>query len=96
MSRKYEIAFLLRESEHVVVVERIKTALDKVTAELVSENAKMGVRELAYTIVKNREKFHRAFYYFVNIDATPSELVAFEEAIKYDQGIIRHMVIAES
>ena len=95
MSRKYEIAFLLRESEHVVVIERIKAALGKTQTELSSENDTMGVRELAYTIVKNREKFHRAFYYFVNIGATPEQLNAFEEAIKYDQGIIRHMVVLE-
>lgn len=96
MSRKYEIAFLIRESEHVVVVERVKTALNTASAEIVSENDKMGVRELAYVIAKNREKFHRAFYYFVNIDASPAQLNAFEEAIKYDQGIIRHMVVSES
>lgn len=96
MSRKYEIAFLLRESEHVAAVERVKAALSKVKAEIVSENDKMGVRELAYTISKNREKFHRAFYYFTNINATPQELADFELAIKYDQGIIRYMVVLES
>ena len=96
MSRKYEIAFLLRESEHVVALERIKTALGKANTELVSENNTMGVRELAYTIVKNREKFTRAYYYFVNINAIPEQLVVFEEAIKYDQGIIRHMVVLDS
>ncbi len=96
MSRKYEIAFLFRESEHAVVVERVKTALAKVKAEIVSDNDKMGVRELAYTISKNREKFNRAFYYFVNINATPQQLAEFEAAIKYDQGIIRHMTVLES
>ncbi len=96
MSRKYEIAFLFRESEYAAVVERVKTALNKSGTEIVSENDKMGVRELAYTIAKNREKFHRAFYYFVNINATPQQLADFEEAIKYDQGIIRHMVVLES
>lgn len=95
MSRKYEVAFLLRESEHTVAIERIKTALDKAQTELISEDQKMGIRELAYVIAKNREKFHRAFYYFVNIGATPAQLVVFEEAIKYDQGIIRHMVVVE-
>lgn len=96
MSRKYEIAFLFRESEHVAVVERVKAALNKVSAEIVSENDKMGVRELAYTISKNREKFHRAFYFFVNVNATPQQMADFELAIKYDQGIIRHMVVLES
>ncbi|MGL4677559.1 MAG: 30S ribosomal protein S6 [Brevinema sp.] len=96
MSRKYEIAFLFREGEYSSVVERVKTALNKVQAELVAENDKMGVRELAYTISKNREKFHRAFYYFVNISADPKQLADFEVAIKYDQGIIRHMVVSES
>lgn len=96
MSRKYEIAFLLRESEHTVAVERIKAAVAKVEAEFISDNDKMGVRELAYVISKNREKFHRAFYYFININATPEKLKSFEEAIKYDQGIIRRMVVVES
>ncbi|MGL4393679.1 MAG: 30S ribosomal protein S6 [Brevinema sp.] len=96
MSRKYEIAFLLRESEHTVAMERIKAAVAKSGAELVSENDKMGVRELAYVIAKNREKFQRAFYYFVNVNATPEQLKGFEESIKYDQGIIRRMVVVES
>ncbi|MDK2818052.1 MAG: 30S ribosomal protein S6 [Spirochaetota bacterium] len=96
MSRKYEIAFLLRESEYVVAIERIKTALGKANTELVSENNTMGVRELAYVIVQNREKFTRGYYYFVDINAIPEQLVVFEEAIKYDQGIIRHMVVLDS
>ncbi|MGL4560706.1 MAG: 30S ribosomal protein S6 [Brevinema sp.] len=96
MSRKYEVAFLLRESEHTVAIERIKAAVAKVGAEFVSENDKMGVRELAYVIAKNREKFHRAFYYFVNMNATPEQLGSFEESIKYDQGIIRRMVVTEN
>jgi len=96
MARKYEIAFLLRESEHSATIERIKDALKKPDITIVSENDKMGIRELAYVLVKNREKIHRAFYYFVNIDATPDQLCQYEEAIKYDQGIIRHMAIVES
>ncbi|MGL4366713.1 MAG: 30S ribosomal protein S6 [Brevinemataceae bacterium] len=96
MSKQYEVAFLLRESEHVAAMERIKAAVSKVEAEVVAENTKMGVRELAYVIAKNREKFQRAFYYFINIQATPEQITGFEELIKYDQGIIRRLVNLEN
>lgn len=95
MQRKYEIAFLLRESEYTAAVERIKSALEKVSAGLQSEDTKMGVRELAYILIKNREKFRRAFYYFVKIEATPEQIRNFEQETKYDQGILRHMIVAE-
>lgn len=93
--KNYEIAFMLRETEYAAGIERIKQAFSKSGVNLVSEDTRMGIRELAYLLIKNREKFRRAFYYFVKIEAAPSQVTEFETEIKYDQGIIRHMVVAE-
>ncbi|MGL5254338.1 MAG: 30S ribosomal protein S6 [Brevinema sp.] len=93
--RSYEIAFLLRENEHSAAAERIKLALKKTGLELVSEDTSMGVRELAYLLIKNREKFRRAFYYYVKVQSEPGSVLNFENEIKYDQGIIRHMVVLD-
>ena len=92
MKRKYEIAFLIREGETVEpTVERVKSYLKKADLELLKED-NMGVRDLAYEIRKVRERFHKAYYYFVNTEGPAVAIAAFEEAIKYDQDVIRHLV----
>lgn len=96
MSRNYEIAFLIRDGKAQDLVVAIKEMLAKANIDFIKDNDKMGIRELAYVIQKNREKFHRAFYYFVNVKASPENVSMFEESIKYNTDIIRHMVILGS
>ncbi len=96
MQRKYEMAFLLREGEAShAASDRIKAYLKKIDAPVVKESD-MGNRELAYEIRKNREKFHRAFYYIVNTETDSARVVDFEASLKYDADIIRYMIFAES
>jgi len=96
MTRKYEIAFLLREGETVEpTVERVKSYLKKANLELLKED-NMGVRDLAYEINKTRERFRKAYYYFMNTEGPATAVAAFEEAIKYDQDVIRHLVTREA
>jgi ribosomal protein S6 len=95
MSRNYEVAFLLKEGELAkVAVERIKEYFSKAKASILSEND-MGTRQLAYPIHRNRENFSRAFYYFVKAEMSPDSIIKLEKQIKFDEEIIRHMVLAE-
>lgn len=95
MARNYEIAFLLREGEPVAETKvRIKEYLDKIKATIVKDDD-MGTRELAYIILKNREKFKRAYYYFVYAEAEQTQLPVFETSLKYDTDVIRYMILAE-
>jgi ribosomal protein S6 len=95
MVRKYEIAFLIREGETVKpAIKRIKEYLEKNQATIKKESD-MGTRELAYELIKNREKFRKAFYYFVNAEVDPANLFEFETKLKYDGDVLRYMVFAE-
>ena len=46
-------------------------------------------------IHRNREDFHRAFYYFVKAEMEPTSILDLEHQIKFDEDIIRHMVVVE-
>ena len=93
MVRTYEVAFLIKEGEIAkAVVERIKEYFSKAKATVVSESD-MGNRQLAYPIHRNREDFHRAFYYFVKAEMAPTQVKEFEHLLKFDEDVIRHMVL---
>jgi len=95
VNRKYEIAFLLREGEPTEhALTRIKENLEKNKSSILKEE-KSGVRDLAYEIRKKREKFHRAFYYFIKADARIESLPEIERIFKLDEDIIRYMILVE-
>ncbi len=96
MVREYEITFLIKEGEIVKsAVERIKDYLSKIKANLVSEND-MGTRQLAYNIHRNREDFVRAFYYFIKVEMDTVTIPELERRIKFDEDIIRYMIVTGS
>lgn len=96
MLKTYEIAFLIKEGEIVKqTVERIKEYFSKIKANLVSEND-MGTRHLAYKIHRNREDFHRAFYYFARVEMDTTAIPDFEKKIKFDEDVIRYMIVVGS
>ncbi|MGC8765160.1 MAG: 30S ribosomal protein S6 [Brevinematia bacterium] len=93
--RSYEIAFLFKEGDDVEgVKERIKGYISKIGSEFVSDSD-MGLRELAYPIHRNREKFNRAFYYFVKARLNPELIPEMERSFKFDESIIRYLILAE-
>lgn len=95
MVRNYEIGFLLREGQEIEnTVTRIKEYLERVNASMLSEES-MGIRNLAYEIRKNREKFHKAFYYFVKAKTDPASLPELERLLKFDDSVIRYMILRE-
>jgi ribosomal protein S6 len=95
MKRKYEMAFLLKEGEASTQAQtRIKDYLKRFDGVVIGES-NMGVRELAYVIHKNRQKFPRAFYYFVEAELDPARVEPFEKLVRYDEDVIRHMVLVK-
>jgi small subunit ribosomal protein S6 len=93
--RIYEVAFLVKEGDIAkAVVERIKGYITRAKGAFSAETD-MGTRSLAYTIFKNREKFNRAFYYFVKAEFETTQVPEFTRLIKLDEDIIRHLVLVE-
>jgi len=92
MVRNYEIAFLLREGREKETIEAIKSYLEGLSANIENESD-MGNRQLAYEIRKNRERFNRAFYYFLYLSIDPVNLPEFERKLKLNEDVIRYMVL---
>jgi small subunit ribosomal protein S6 len=93
MNRNYEVAFLLKEGEVArLAVERIKDYLSKVKATVVKEGD-LGTRQLAYVIHRNREDFHKAFYYILHMEIDTEAISKFERQLKFDEDIIRYMIL---
>lgn len=92
MKKNYEIAFLIREGSSVdATIGRIKEQMEKHHIDFIAES-NMGVRNLAYSIVKVREKFFKAFYYFAKVSTLPVEFPEFDRVLRYDADIIRFMI----
>jgi len=95
MVKKYEIAFLIKEGEGAKsTAERIKEYLTKLKADIQKES-ELENRQLAYPIHKSREEFKRAYYYFLNVEMDTKSIPEFERNIKYDEDVIRHMILVE-
>lgn len=93
--KSYEIALLLKEGEHIPESkERIKEYLSRLSGKITTEED-LGLRDLAYTIHKNREKFTRAYYYFLKAELDPQSVGELARMFKYDEAIIRHMFLVE-
>ncbi len=93
MIRKYEIAFLIKEGEIAkAAIERIHEYFKKIKAGVVNESD-MGTRQLAYPIHRNREDFRRAYYHIAKIEMDTKNIPEFERLMKFDEDIIRHMLL---
>ncbi|MCX7821319.1 MAG: 30S ribosomal protein S6 [Brevinematales bacterium] len=93
--RSYEITFLFREGENFSdLKDRVKSYITKFGNKFVSDS-ELGLRDLAYPIHKNRETFHKAFYYFVKAEMKPEVISEMEKSFKFDESIIRYMILVE-
>lgn len=93
MVRKYEIAFLIKEGEIAkATVERIREYFSKLKAKVLNESD-MGTRQLAYPIHRNREDFRRAYYHIAKIEMDTKNIPEFERLMKFDEDVIRHMLL---
>ena len=89
--RHYEIVFLVHpdQSEQVPgMVERYKTLVENAGGK-VHRQEDWGRRQLAYTI----NKIHKAHYILMNVECDASVREELEGIFKYNDAIIRSMII---
>ena len=89
--RHYEIVFLIHpdQSEQVpAMVERYRAMVenDKGTVHRAED---WGRRQLAYPI----QRLHKAHYYLLNIECNIGPLEEILEAFRFNDAVLRHMVI---
>lgn len=89
--RHYEIVFLIHpdQSEQVpAMVERYRAMVenDKGTVHRAED---WGRRQLAYPI----QRLHKAHYYLMNIECSTGPLEEILEAFRFNDAVLRHMVI---
>lgn len=98
MSRKrsgnYEALIVIQptlvEDERNAIIEKIQKIIVDGGADL-KEVAPWGQRKLAYPIQKRNEGYY-VIYYFTH--DTPAEMLkVFERTCRYDENVIRHMVV---
>ncbi len=89
--RHYEIVFLTHpgQSEQVpAMVERYRNMVEKDNG-TVHRSEDWGRRQLAYPI----QRLHKAHYYLLNVECNIGPLEEILEAFRFNDAILRHMVI---
>lgn len=89
--RHYEIVFIVHpdQSEQVnAMVERYKTMITEAGGKI-HRLEDWGRRQLAYPI----NKIHKAHYVLLNIECNEATLAQLEELFKYNDAIIRSLII---
>ena len=91
MSRHYEIIFIVHpdQSEQVPsMIERYKTTITG-QGGTIHRVEDWGRRQLAYQI----EKLVKAHYVCLNVEATQETLVELEHAFKFNDAVLRHLIV---
>jgi len=89
--RHYEIIFLVHPDQS----EQVPAMIDRYKAIIEGKEGKIhrledwGRRQLAYTILK----IHKAHYVLMNIECNQETLDELESAFKFNDAVLRHMVI---
>jgi small subunit ribosomal protein S6 len=89
--RNYEIVFLVHpdQSDQVPgMIERYTGEIEK-TGGKVHRLENWGRRQLAYPI----QKLHKAHYVLMNVEATQEAIDAIEENFRYNDAVIRNLVL---
>jgi small subunit ribosomal protein S6 len=89
--RHYEIVFIVHpdQSEQVpAMVERYKNTIVS-GAGVIHRLEDWGRRQLAYPI----QKIHKAHYVLMNIEAGQAVLDELEHAFKFNDAVLRHLII---
>jgi small subunit ribosomal protein S6 len=91
--RHYEIVFLVHpdQSEQVpAMVERYRTMIEGKSG-YIHRFEDWGRRQLAYSI----NKIHKAHYILMNIECDTDVLNELNEAFRFNDAVIRHLVIGQ-
>lgn len=89
--RHYEIVFIVHPDQSEQVPAMIERYRNSVTA----RNGKVhrledwGRRQMAYPI----QKMHKAHYVLMNIECDQETLVELEHAFKFNDAVLRHLII---
>ena len=89
--RHYEIVFLVHPDQS----EQVPGMIDRYKGTIEGKNGKIhrledwGRRQLAYTI----QKIHKAHYVLMNIECDQETLDELESAFRFNDAVLRHMVI---
>ena len=89
--RNYEIVFLVHpdQSDQVPgMIERYKGEIEK-SGGKIHRLENWGRRQLAYPI----QKLHKAHYVLMNVEATQEAIDAIEENFRYNDAVIRNLVL---
>ena len=89
--RHYEVVFLVHpdQSEQVpAMVERYEAIITKHEG-LIHRKEDWGRRQLAYTI----REVHKAHYILMNIECNKTALDELKNAFKFNDAILRHLII---
>ena len=89
--RHYEIVFLVHpdQSEQVpAMVERYRSNIEE-KGGVIHRFEDWGRRMLAYPI----QKIHKAHYILMNVEANQDALDELESAFRFNDAVIRHMII---
>ena len=89
--RHYEIVFLVHpdQSEQVPAMVERYTGIVKDAGGTIHRLEDWGRRQLAYPI----NKIHKAHYIMLNIESTDAARVELEEAFRYNDAVIRSLII---
>jgi len=89
--RHYEIVFLVHPDQS----EQVPAMIDRYKSSIEGKDGKIhrledwGRRQLAYNI----NKIHKAHYVLMNIECNQEVLDELESAFKFNDAVLRHMVI---
>ncbi len=89
--RHYEVVFLVHpdQSEQVPAMIERYTGIIKEAGGVIHRLEDWGRRQLAYPI----NKIHKAHYVLMNIETTQEPLKALEDAFRYNDAVLRNLVI---
>ena len=89
--RNYEIVFLVHPDQS----DQVPGMIERYTGEIEKTGGKVyrlenwGRRQLAYPI----QKLHKAHYVLMNVEATQEAIDAIEENFRYNDAVIRNLVL---
>ena len=92
--RHYEICFIVHPDQS----EQVPAMIERYRATVTSKNGKIhrledwGRRQLAFPIAK----IHKAHYVLMNIECGQETLTELEHAFKFNDAVLRHLVVAMS
>lgn len=91
--RKYECTFIInpeKEEEAKQIIEEIKAYFEENKAKIKNID-EWGIKELAYEI----GGYNNGFYTVISFEATPEKVNPFNEFMRKNKNILRHILVVK-